>query len=148
MSRQYASQLLFEVSASKKYFYIAIGCVLLAVLSILILDIDFIFQVTLLLFLLLLVSQALKNNISRCLQWQPDGSWLITQNSIQHKARLKQGSVVTVFFTTLKFKLENKKTLVVVIFNDNIDAEKFRQLRVRLKVEGIQSVQSILVNDD
>jgi len=98
--------------------------------------------------LLILIIQALKNNRLRNLQWQPDGGWLIRQDKIQQKARLKQGSVVTVFFTSLNFKLENNKNLTVVLFKDNIDPEKFRQLRVRLKVEGIKSDSSVLVDND
>jgi len=148
LSRQYASQLLFEVKPSRNIQRIIIICALLSLLSILILNIDFIYQLIVFLFLVLLVLRSWKNNIKRNVQWQPDGSWLITQNNIQHKARLQPGSVVTTNFASLKFKLENKKTLTVVIFNDNIDAEKFRQLRVRLKVEGIKPANSVLVNDD
>ena len=79
-------------------------------------------------------------------------------------AQLMQGSVVTPYFALLNFKLgtpvefnevsvmsiadvylfiagwiksENRKYLSVLLFSDNIEEEKFRQLRVRLKVEGI-----------
>lgn len=80
------------------------------------------------------------------MQWKPDGSWLIScAENMQAKpcaASLQSGSVVTGFFSILKFKLENKKILNVLIFKDNIDAEKFRQLRVRLKVEGISTEES------
>jgi len=94
------------------------------------------------------VVKSLNNNKQRSLQWQPGGGWLITDNKQKNTANLKQGSVVTTFFTSLVFTLDNKKTLTVIIFKDNINAEKFRQLRVRLKVEGIKPSQSVLVNDD
>jgi len=42
--------------------------------------------------------------------------------------------VVTPFFAALKFSLENNKKMNVVLFKDNIEVEKFRQLRVRMKV--------------
>jgi len=96
----------------------------------------------------MLVLQSLKNNKQRHLQWQPDGGWLITDNKQQQSASLQQGSVVTNFFASLNFNLQNKKAITVVIFKDNINAEKFRQLRVRLKVEGIKPVQNLLVGDD
>ena len=96
--------------------------------------------------LLYLIFSSLKNNKSRAMQWKPDGSWLITcTDNMQEKqfnASLQSGSVVTSFFSLLKFKLDNKKILNVLIFKDNVDAEKFRQLRVRLKVEGIGAVES------
>ena len=123
-------------------------CALLSFISILMLDIQLMYQSILLLCLVFLMVQSLKNNINRRLQWQPDGSWLITHNCFQQKAKLQQGSVITAFFASLKFKLENNKKLTVIIFNDNINAEKFRQLRVRLKVEGIKPDQSVLVSDD
>ena len=133
---------------SKAYRYIVAICAVFSVLSIFVLNIDIVYQFILFFLLTLLVFLSLKNNKQRNFQWQPDGSWLITDNKQQYSANLKLGSVVTVFFASLVFTLENKKTLTVIIFKDNINAEKFRQLRVRLKVEGIKPRQSILVDDD
>jgi len=90
-----------------------------------------------LLITIFLVINSFKNNQPRELQWQPDGSWLIGQKSQQIKAKLQAGSVVTPYFSSLNFKLENNRTLNVILFKDNVDAEKYRQLRVRMKVEGI-----------
>jgi len=133
---------------SKAYRYIVAICAVFSVLSIFVLNIDIVYQFILFFLLTLLVFLSLKNNKQRNFQWQPDGGWLITDNKQQYSANLKLGSVVTVFFASLVFTLENKKTLTVIIFKDNINAEKFRQLRVRLKVEGIKPRQSILVDDD
>lgn len=138
MSRQYASQLLFEVKPSKTYLRIVVICAFLVFLSILQLNYFYpfstIFLSAMLLFLLL---DSLKNNVGRNLQWQTDGCWLITQDNLQQKAKLRSGSVVTSFFAVLNFKLDNNKTTNVILFKDNIDGEKFRQLRIRIKVEGI-----------
>jgi len=87
--------------------------------------------------LMYLIFLSLKNNKVRELQWQPDGSWLIIEKNQQQTAELQSGSVVTPFFAALKFSLENNKKMNVVLFKDNIEVEKFRQLRVRMKVEGI-----------
>jgi len=73
------------------------------------------------------------------MQWQPDGGWLVVENNIKFAAVLCTGTVVTPFFSVLNLKLENNSKLNVVLFNDNIDSEKYRQFRVRMKVEGIQS---------
>ncbi|VAW63094.1 hypothetical protein MNBD_GAMMA11-3018 [hydrothermal vent metagenome] len=47
----------------------------------------------------------------------------------------------TLFFSSIScwFKPENRKYLSVLLFKDNVDREKFRQLRVRVKVEGIKN---------
>ena len=90
----------------------------------------------------------MENNKLRKLQWKSDGSWLIRQRNVNYAANMLPGSVVTACFASLNFKLENSKTLNVFVFKDNINAEKFRQLRVRLKVEGIKSNKSILEGHD
>lgn len=82
---------------------------------------------------------ALKNNCRRVLQWQPDGQWQIEQGEQVYGARLLPGSVVTPFFSMLNFRLHAGRRVNVWLFRDNIQSEKFRQLRVRLKVEGISS---------
>ncbi len=148
MSRQYASQLLFEVLPSKNYRQIVFVCVALATLSIAIVDVNLIYQILLLVVLMALTMQSLGNNKIRYLQWKPDGRWLIGEGNEQVAARLLQGSVVMPFFSSLKFKLENKQSLTIIIFKDSIDKEKFRQLRVRLKVEGIQLNKSVLSGND
>ncbi len=95
-----------------------------------------------------LVFYSLKNNIKRTLHWQKDGRWLIENKNIKQSALLQAGSVVTPFFAALKFKLENKKTLNIILFSDSLDAEKFRQLRLRLKVQGIKVIADILKEKD
>lgn len=74
----------------------------------------------------------------RKLHWQANGSWLVFENNVSKEATLKQGSVITPYFACLNFEFENKAKQTIIIFKDNINAEKFRQLRVRLKVEGIK----------
>ncbi|MCW8935387.1 MAG: hypothetical protein OQK98_11740 [Gammaproteobacteria bacterium] len=94
----------------------------------------------LLFILLIYISyKSFKINTASELQWQKDGSWLVTQNNQTHKAKLKSGSVVTACFASLNFLFENNSNKTVVLFSDNVDSEKFRQLRVRMKVEGVKS---------
>lgn len=95
-------------------------------------------NVFLLVLLAILTLNSIKNNQQRELHWQSDGAWLITYNKKQFKAKIDKASVVTPFFTSLNLKLENNKKISVVLFRDNVDADVFRQLRVRMKVEGLK----------
>ncbi len=97
-------------------------------------------QIALFAALIVFIYYALQDNVYRELQWQPHGEWLISQQT----AELQLGSVVTPFFASLKFKMENQKNINVIIFKDNIDAEKFRQLRVRMMVETMEQAQSLI----
>lgn len=81
--------------------------------------------------------KSIKINTLSELQWQKDGSWLVTQNNQTNKAKLKSGSVVTPYFASLNFIFENGCKKTILLFADNTDIEKFRQFRVRMKVEGI-----------
>ncbi len=151
LSRQYASQLLFEVLPSKTCNTIILSVFFTISLAIFMTDTGFI-VLNILAFLVLVYfsRRAFRNNCRRQLQWQADGQWLIFQAQWparwpvpgyevgQSAAEMQPGSVVTPYFAILNFKLENRRILSVLLFKDNIDKEKFRQLRVRLKVEGIK----------
>ena len=147
LSRQYASQLLFEVTFSRIYQNIIYVCATLSVISVFLANINNIaLNFFSLFFLIFICIIAIRNNCSRTIQWQPDGRWLIVENNIKSVAELRAGSIVTSFFSVLNFKLDNNKKLNVVLFKDNINAEKFRQLRVRMKVEGIQLKEHVKLN--
>jgi membrane-bound toxin of toxin-antitoxin system len=118
-------------------------CTVITFISILLLNFNAWFKVMLLIALVYYVYDSLKINISRELQWQADGRWLIREKNIQQIVILQPGSVVTAFFALLKFKKENNKLKYVLLFEDNVNAEKFRKLRVRLKVEGNKMVPVI-----
>lgn len=89
--------------------------------------------------LIYISNKSVNNNTISELQWQKDGSWLVTHNNQTNKAKLKSGSVVTPYFASLNFVFENDCNKTVLLFADNIDTEKFRQFRVRMKVEGIKA---------
>ena len=138
--RQYASQLHFKVQASKTYFSIVLIISFPALLSIYLLSSELVL-VKLFLSIVFVISTlyTLKNNRQRELSLQSDGTWLIKQNGQKYIAELSSGSVVTPFFTVMNLKLENRKNLNLLLFRDNINPDAFRQLRVRLKVEGHKS---------
>jgi len=168
LSRQYASHLLFDTRLSNQYLSILFICFLLSLVSILILQLGLTFKILCLILLLFITYKLIKNHISYRLHWRADGSWLVARgnvdtnnvtknnvaknnvaknnvaknnvsgNIIYNKAILRPGSVVTPYFACLNFVFENKHKENVLIFKDNINSEQFRQLRVRLKVEGIK----------
>jgi len=139
-SRQYAAQLLFDVEPSTRCLQLIFAIALLAAFAISMIDLHgFMLKIFLYTVLVMGVYLALKNNCRRVLQWQPDGQWQIEQGEQVYGARLLPGSVVTPFFSMLNFRLHAGRRVNVWLFRDNIQSEKFRQLRVRLKVEGISS---------
>ncbi len=112
---------------------------MMSLASIFLLNINIFIYPLLFLWLAILLFFDIRNNQCRELQWQPDGGWLIDHRL----ANLLPGSVITYFFAALRFKLEDKSIINVIIFKDNIDMQKFRQLRVRLKVEGLNAKPEI-----
>jgi len=140
LSRQYASQLQFEVYPSRQYQLIVLLIAAVSCVALLLIDFRYSVINILLFFLLMTILViSLKNNCHRSFHWKADQTWTIVQmhDQFQINAQLLPGSVVTSFAAVLNFKLENNKRLNVLLFKDNIDAEAFRKLRVRLKVEGI-----------
>jgi len=49
---------------------------------------------------------------------------------------LSAGNVVTTLFVSMNFVLANGKKQSLFLFKDSLDAEQFRRLRVRLKVQA------------
>lgn len=141
LSRKYASPLLFRISISKKYRNIVLALFGLSALSIYIINDQLSnVSITILFVLLLLVTlKALSNNQMLNLHWQANDDWLISSGHYFVSAKLCDSSVITSFCSILNFKLEGGCRQSVLIFKDNIDAESFRRLRVRVKVQGINS---------
>jgi len=90
-------------------------------------------------FIIYITYVALNNNRKFELHWQDNGDWMIVQGHKLVPAKLTDSSVFTSFCSILNFKLEDGRQQTVLIFQDNIDAEMFRRLRVRVKVQGINS---------
>ncbi|MGH8657468.1 MAG: protein YgfX [Gammaproteobacteria bacterium] len=66
---------------------------------------------------------------------KPDGTFLVRlANSDVEKGELSPGAFVHPQLTVLVFKLSRKRRRVLLLTPDNVDAEGFRRLRVRLRV--------------
>ena len=96
-------------------------------------------SIMLFIFLILITVKALNNNQEIDLNWQQNGHWVIARDHQLMPAKLCDSSVITSFCSILNFKFENGRRQSVLIFKDNIDAESFRRLRVRVKVQGINT---------
>lgn len=72
------------------------------------------------------------------LVWQADGDWLLeTVGGEQLKASLHESTYVHPWLVVLNFRQEDKPGMLsFTLPPDSLDAEIFRELRVRLKVAG------------
>jgi len=100
------------------------------------------------LFVLLIYTSysALINNREYGLHWQDNSDWMIAQYHMLVPARLCDSSVITSICCVLNFRLEDGNRQSVLLFKDNIDAESYRRLRVRVKVQGINSRAHDIIN--
>ncbi len=72
------------------------------------------------------------------LVWKADGDWVIeTVEGKSFDAQLQPSSYVHPWLVVLNFRLEKSRRLrSIVIFPDTLDVGVFRELRVRLGIEG------------
>lgn len=143
LSRQYATPLLLNVAYSKIYRNLLLAIFVLSALSVYLISTpfnttsSFIF-ICVLLGLIYVTYSALLNNQEYELNWQENNYWLITQNNMCETAELCESSVITSFCAVLNFNIKQGKRQTILLFNDNVDAQSFRRLRVRVKVQGIK----------
>ena len=136
MSRTYATPLILDVQRSRLVGYYFLITILLAALSILLLPAN----IWLILFLLLALGLFYfyqRENISPPVRliWNEQNEWLIQTKGNEFVGVIQKSSFISVRLTVLNFKLDNKKHFSVVIAQDNLHKDLFRQLRVRLKIE-------------
>jgi len=116
-------------------------------LAIYIINVKFsVISVFLYIFLMYTTYSAFSNNQAYELLWQEHNSWLITQHNLRSMAELCDSSVITSVCAVLNFKLENGKRQSILLFKDSVDAESFRRLRVRIKVQGINPQSHDTIN--
>jgi toxin CptA len=72
------------------------------------------------------------------LTWKHDGDWVIDlQDGTSLEAQLHASSYAHPWLVVLNFRIEDRRRLKsVVLFPDSLEAQTFRQLRVRLTLEG------------
>jgi hypothetical protein len=137
LSRQYANPLQLDIQVSYYLkFYILLVFTLLT-LAICNYPVSWEFRILLITVLAIFLSvRFLKQAISCRLIWAENNHWTVEQNGQQVIAALKANSFISVVLSVLNFKDEAGRSFSVLLFPDSINAEQFRQLRVRLKVEN------------
>lgn len=79
-------------------------------------------------------------------QWRGDGSWrLRTRDGEEREARLLADSYVHPWLTVLNFRVSGcvyGRRCSLVLLPDSLEPERFRQLRVRLRLEGASAAGS------
>ncbi len=138
MSRPYASQLLLDIYPSVTLSRVTGLCGVLACISLFMVT-SYSVTLSLLLcpFVVYVLLRAVRQNRFHQLQFNAKRGWLIRQAQGEEWASLLPGSVVSPFFTLLRFRTDAGAHRASVLLPDNIDAQTFRRLRVMLKVEGL-----------
>jgi toxin CptA len=63
----------------------------------------------------------------------PDGRWRVWCDGGIYDAELADGCLVSPTLTILPLRIESRRTKYVLLTTDNVDADSFRRLRVRLR---------------
>ena len=137
MSRTYATPLELELSPSKQQRKLLLFINALAAISILLLPWHFLLRLVFLVSVLLL-SYFLRYKTSACkrIVWQSGNHWLLTTRNITNNAVLLPETLASPLLVILLFRLETGSKQSVLIWPDSVQADVFRRLRVRLKLEA------------
>lgn len=142
MSVKYATPLHLNPVKSR-LFKVFITLVLFAsVVSIVLIPADLWIKLLLLVLCVLVCIRAYRNQakITR-LVWQEDNHWQLHCEGQIHDAELTDNCFVISWLVILHFRLDTGARAYRVICYDALDKALFRQLKVRLKVEGLKNTQ-------
>jgi len=109
----------------------------LAAISILLLPWHFLLRLVSLVSVLLLSYFLLyKTPACKRIVWQSGNHWLLTTHNITNNAVLLPETLASPLLVILLFRLETGSKQSVLIWPDSVQADVFRRLRVRLKLEA------------
>lgn len=140
MSATYATPLALQLEVSRRLRWFLVGINLLGALALLSLPWPLPWRLA----LCLIPVTSLLYGFNRWLLayrllWR-EHDWLIESPRFSGRAWLQGDTLVTPWLTLLSFRLENGRRLSVPVLPDAVHRDAFRRLRVRLKVNGRQSV--------
>ena len=142
MSHTYATPLKLEISPSRLFLKIHVLIYFLATISILSLPWSATIQGAC---IALLINFGHKTYVShnrlRLLIWKQENNWELWVSGLMQRLQLQGSSYISPWLAILNFKSEDGARISLVVLNDAVDRHQFRQLRVRLKVEGNKSVR-------
>lgn len=144
-SRKYATPLAFTVNPSRIATLLYVAIAFLTCLLVLFLPLSagwcvllFILVVFWTVFILAAEWRYLAKFSVKKIEWKNDNEWSLEFTDNQRcEARLLGNSVSLPFLIILNFKLvEGWRSQSVSLYKDSIDADVFRRLRVRLKIQS------------
>jgi len=137
LSRPYANPLLLDIRLSRylKFYFLLVFCLL--VIALYNIPLWWMLKALLLTMGAMFIGfQFRKYAHDYRLTWADDNQWTVDVNNQQSTAELQASSFISVRLALLNFKDEAGRSFSVPVFSDSINAEQFRQLRVRLRVEN------------
>ncbi|MFW2373938.1 MAG: protein YgfX [Gammaproteobacteria bacterium] len=137
MSVKYATPLHLEFKSSKLFGFYVCAVFLITLFCIYLLPVIPVIKMVLLPICALACIQAYKaHNHIRSVIWQEDNHWLLHYAKDTVSAELTDTGFANAWLVILHFKTETGSSCSRLICYDSLDRTVFRQLKVRLKVEG------------
>ncbi len=142
MSHIYATPLKLEIKPSRLFLQVHVLIYTLAILSILILPWPGTIQCVGITFLIYVGHKSYSgHNRLRLLIWKQENKWELWESGVMKLLQLQGNSFVLPWLAILNFKSEDGRRISITIYTDAVGYQQFRQLRVRLKVEGNKSIR-------
>lgn len=142
MSHTYVTPLKLEIRTSRLFFLIHLLLYALASISLMTLPWPVVFQCVCIALLIYIARKSYcVHNRLRLLIWKQEEHWELWQSGAMTMLQLQGSSFVSSWFIILNFKSVDGAGISLVIFSDAVEYQLFRQLRVRLKVEGKKSIR-------
>ena len=138
MSAKYATPLHLEFKRSLVFALYIPGIFFITLFSIYLLPIMLAIKIALVIICSLGCIQAYRTqNTIQGMVWQENNYWLLHTDKASIAAELTDSSFATAWLVILHFKTETGRRCSRLIAYDSLDDNLFRQLKVRLKVEGL-----------
>jgi len=137
LSRAYVTPLRLDIKPhpNRKYFYLILAVLSLA--GIMLVHIPLWLQSSLvLLVLMILYRDYLLQGKCFSLVWQEENNWVLLMDHQSMQAQLCRGSFNSGCLMLLNFRLDNGEYKTLMFLPCEVDADNYRRLRVRFKVEG------------
>lgn len=147
LSVKYATPLHLEFKSSKLFALYVPGIFFISLFSIYLLPVILVIKIALVISCSLACIQAYKaQNKIQSLVWQENNHWLLHTDKATTTAELTDSSITTAWLVILHFKTETGGRCSRLICYDSLDDNLFRQLKVRLKVEGLKHSEHAKMN--
>lgn len=140
MSVKYATPLHLDLKRSKIFDLYLYSVFLITLFSIYLLPIALIMKILLSVMSVVACIYAFKSHQKpQSLVWQENNHWLLRYGKDTVSAELIEDSFAISWLVILHFKTDSGSRCSQLVCYDSLDSRLFRQLKVRLKVEGLKN---------